>query len=56
MAASPIPEHQICIDELMQQLRGSVPPGHRAIIDIDIDLQLVFRRSPERSVGPTLWS
>ena len=45
MAASPIPEHQICIDELMHQLRGSVPPGHRAIIDIDIDLQLV---SPSR--------
>jgi Uma2 family endonuclease len=45
MAASPIPEHQICIDELMHQLRGSVPPGHRAIIDIDIDLQLA---SPSR--------
>jgi Uma2 family endonuclease len=41
MAASPIPEHQICIDELMYQLRGSVPAGYRPIIDIDIDLQLV---------------
>ena len=56
MVASPIPEHQICIDELMHQLRGSVPPGHRAIIDIDIDLQWCLRRGPERSVGPTSWS
>ena len=46
MAAGPIPEHQICIDELMHQLRGSVPPGHRAIIDIDIDLRLVSPSQP----------
>jgi Uma2 family endonuclease len=46
MAASPIPKHQICIDELMHQLRGSVPPGQRAIIDIHIDLQLSSPSQP----------
>ena len=46
MAASPIPEHQICIDELMYQLRGAVPSGHRAVIDIDIDLQLAPPNRP----------
>jgi hypothetical protein len=56
MAASPIPEHQICIDELMYQLRGSVPAGYRPIIDIDIDLQLVPPPGPGRYVGLTSWS
>ena len=57
MAASPIPEHQICIDELMYQLRGSVPAGYRPH-HRHRHRPAVWspRPGPGRSVGLTSWS
>ena len=55
MAASPIPEHQICIDELMYQLRGSVPAGDGSSTSTST-CSWSPHPGPGRSVGPTSWS
>jgi len=53
MSPSPVPEHQICIDELMHQLRDQIPASLRAVTDVDVDLELApawrpgFVRAPD---------
>lgn len=46
MSPSPIPEHQMFIDELSAQLRPQVPPGLKQVLAVDIDLELVPPRRP----------
>jgi Uma2 family endonuclease len=40
VSPSPVPEHQICLDELRHQLRDQIPVELRAVSDIDVDLEL----------------
>ena len=38
---SPVPEHQLCSDELRYHLRDQVPAHLRVVSAVDVDLQLV---------------
>ena len=44
--ASPTPERQIAIVELMTQLGRHLPPGLRCVSDVDIDLQITPAHRP----------
>jgi Uma2 family endonuclease len=45
MSPRPVPEHQLCLQELQFQLCGQLPPHLRAVPEVDVDLELV---PPER--------
>jgi len=54
MSPSPTPEHMIAIGELHAQLRTQVPARSRAVLDVDIDLQLASEQLPGTSRRPDL--
>ena len=54
MSPSPTPDHMIAIGELYAQLRAQVPHDSRAILDVDIDLQLAGEDQPGTSRRPDL--
>ena len=53
MSPRPVTEHQICLQELLHQLRDQVPAHLRPVIEIDVDLELApstrpgFVRAPD---------
>jgi Uma2 family endonuclease len=46
VSPSPTPEHQLCLDELLHQLRPQIPGHLRAVPEVDIDLGLVPSHRP----------
>jgi Uma2 family endonuclease len=46
MSPSPVPEHQLCLQELLYQLRDQVPAHLRTVPEVDIDLRLVPPAGP----------
>lgn len=46
MSPGPIPDHQLCQQELLFQLRNQVPPHLRTVPAVDIDLELVGPTKP----------
>jgi Uma2 family endonuclease len=46
MSPSPVPEHQVCLRELLIQLTPQVPADLVLIPEVDIDLELVLATRP----------
>jgi Uma2 family endonuclease len=46
VSPSPTPEHQLCLQELLHQLRPQVPDHLRTVPEVDIDLTLVPMNRP----------
>lgn len=54
MSPSPVPEHQLCLQELQFQLRDQLPGHLRSVPEIDIDLGLVTPDRPGFARVPDL--
>jgi len=46
VSPSPTPEHQLCLQELLHQLRPQIPDDLRTVPEVDIDLALVPMHRP----------
>ena len=46
MSPSPVPEHQLCLQELQHQIRDQVPGHLRTVPEVDVDLGLVPANGP----------
>ncbi|MHA6628893.1 Uma2 family endonuclease [Pseudonocardia sichuanensis] len=46
MSPSPMPEHQLCLQELQYQLRDQLPGHLRTVPEVDVDLGLVPAERP----------
>ncbi len=54
MSASPTPRHMVAVAELYVQLRDQLPNNLRAVLDVELDVQLASAEQPGTARRPDL--